>query len=90
MIIIFSEDRAYGELVKRFSNGTVTNKNIDLINTSLLNDGCGNGGKLELSEKHQIYITHVERMIKKSITTSIFRNLIEETHPIADNDDCIS
>ena len=76
--------------MKRFSNGIVTNNNIDLINTSLLNNGCGNGGKLELSEKHQIYITHVERMIKKSITTCIFRNLIEETHPIADNDDCIS
>ena len=24
------------------------------------------------------------------MTTVIFRNLIEETHPIADNDDCIS
>ena len=66
MIIIFSEDKAYGELVKRFSNGTVNKKNIDLINTiSLLNNACGNGGKLELSEKHQIHITHVERMIKK-------------------------
>ena len=76
--------------MKSFSNGTVTNKNSDLINTSLLNNGCGNGVKLELSEKHQIYITHVERMIKNSITTGIFRNLIKETNPIADNDDCIS
>ena len=27
---------------------------------------------------------------KNSITTSIFRNLVEEKHPIADNDGCIS
>ena len=36
--------------MKRFSYGTVTNKDINLTNTMLLNDGCGNGGKLELSE----------------------------------------
>ena len=44
----FSGDRAYGELVKRFSNGTVTKNDIDMINSRLLNDGCGNGGTLEL------------------------------------------
>ena len=38
----FSEDRAYGELVKRFSNRTVTKEYIDLINTRLLNYGLRN------------------------------------------------
>ena len=27
---------------------------------------------------------------RNSMATSIFRMLVEETHPIADNDDCIS
>ena len=44
----FSEDRAYGELVKRFSNRTVTKEDIDLINARLLNYGLRNGEKLEL------------------------------------------
>ena len=34
----FSENRAYGKLVERFSNGTVTKEDIDLINTRLLHD----------------------------------------------------
>ena len=38
--------------MKRFSNGTVINKNIDLINTSLLNNDCGNG-----RETSDIYYT---------------------------------
>ena len=37
----FSEDRAYGKLVERVSNGTVTKEDIDLINTRLLNYGHG-------------------------------------------------
>ena len=45
-----SEDRAYGEQVKIFSNRIFTKEVIGLINNRLLNDGCGNGGKLALSE----------------------------------------
>ena len=36
--------------MKIFCNGTFTKEDINLINTRLLNNGCGNGGKLELSE----------------------------------------
>ena len=38
---------------------------------------------------HQIYVTHVKYNERNSMATSIFRMLVEETHPIADNDDCI-
>ena len=86
----FSEDRAYGKLVERVSNGTVTKEDIDLINTRLLNDGCGNGGNLELPEDtSDICYACGKNDERNSITTSMFRNLVEETHPIADNDDCI-
>ena len=87
----FSEDSVYGELVKKFSNGILTNKDIDLINTRLLNNGCGNGGKLESSgDTSVICYTCRNDNERNSITTSIVRKLIKETHPIADNDDCIS
>ena len=50
MINFFSEDRAYGELVKRFGNEPVTKEDSDLFNNMLLHYGRGNGGKLELLE----------------------------------------
>ena len=69
----FSEDRSYGELVKRFSNGTVTKEDIDLINTRLLNDGCGNGGKIELpKDTSDICYACGKNDERNSITTSIF------------------
>ena len=44
----FSDNRAYGDLVKRFSNEPVTKEDINLFFTRLLNYGRRNGGKLEL------------------------------------------
>ena len=56
-----------------------------------MNDGHGNGGNLELPEDtSDICYACGKNNERNSITTSSFRNLVEETHPMAENDDCIS
>ena len=50
MIIDFLKIDLMENWWQKFSNGKVTKEDIDLINTRLLNDGCGNGGNLDLPE----------------------------------------
>ena len=88
----FSEDKEYGELVERFCSGTVTKEDIDKINTRLLNDGHGNGGKLELPKEDTSDVCYAcaRNDERNSITTSIFRDLVQATHPMAGVDGCAS
>ena len=79
----FIEDPKYGELVERFCNGTVTKEDIALINSRLINDHKGNEGVIDLpndvtSDMFYACETNAER---NSITTSIFRDYINLTHP---------
>ena len=79
----FIEDPKYGELVERFCNGTVTKEDIALINSRLINDHKGNEGVIDLpndvtSDMYCACETDAER---NSITTSIFRDYINLTHP---------
>ena len=66
-------------------------KKISIFFTSLLNYGRRNGGKLELlNDTSDICYACEKNDETNLITRSIFRNVVEGTHPIADNDDCIS
>ena len=82
----FVDDPEYGQMVERFSNGTVTKADISLINSRLLNDKNGNGGNIDLpngntSDLYYACSTNAER---NSITTSLFKNYIQNTHPVND------
>ena len=79
----FVDDPEYGKLVERFSNGTVTKEDINLINSQLIDDGKGNGGNICLpnintSDMYYACETNAER---NSITTNILKNHINMTHP---------
>ena len=79
----FIEDPKYGEIVERFCNSMVTKENIALINSHLIHDHNGNEGVIDLpndvtSDMYYTYETNAER---NSITTSIFRDDINLTHP---------
>ena len=61
----------------------MTKQDISLINSRLLDDNDGNGGKLNLpdGDTSDLYYACSTNAERNSITTSIFNNYISVTHP---------
>ena len=83
----FKDDPEYGRLVDRFSNGTVTERYIELINSRLLNDGMGDAGNRTLPKGNtlDIYYAYYSNDERNYITTNIFSEYMNTTHQDDDN-----
>ena len=79
----FVNNPQYSRLVERFNNGTVTREDIQMNNSRLIDANTGNGGNIHLpksntSDIHYLYAVNTSR---NSITTIIFKDYINQTHP---------
>ena len=79
----FVDNLQCGKLVERFSNGTVTREDIQMINSRLIDDNKENGDIIHLPKEDtsDIYYTCAVNTERNSITTSIFKDYINITHP---------
>ena len=79
----FVNNPQYSRLVERFNNGTVTREDIQMNNSRLIDANTGNGGNIHLpkGDTSDMYYACAVNTERNSITTSIFKDYIDQTYP---------